>query len=79
MIKLTTNSLGIINTSLSKGVYYVFLPDKVSTKYTPGGDERKCREWKNLPNGTFSINKDEKQELALNLNITCSPCGAPRM
>ena len=78
IIKLTTDSKGMITTKLEKGTYFVYLPEKSTTKFTTGGNEKACRQWRNKPNGNFYVT-DEEHELAVTLHITCSPCGAPRM
>ena len=78
MQELTTSAAGNIKTSLKKGTYYIFLPQKISMKHTSKDrSEKECTEWKNTPNGTFVVG--ESNNIAFNIHKTCDACGAMRM
>ena len=78
MTTLSVNDDGMVNISLSARTYYIFLPSKMYTNFSAGGNESACKEWKNTPDGTFDIEKGI-DEIEIRVHKTCSPCGAPRM
>jgi hypothetical protein len=75
-VKSDANGKAVI--ALDKGIYFVFLPKKVSAKHS-GNDrsEDDCNKWKNTPNGTFTIGDDNS--ISFNIHETCDGCGALRM
>ncbi len=78
MREITTSAAGTATAPLEKGVYYVFLPQKVSAKHS-GKDrsEKDCEKWKNTPNATFTVGDDNS--ISFNIHKTCDGCGAFRM
>lgn len=78
MTQLTSSTSGTIDTSLEKGTYFVFLPEKVSAKLaSKDRSESDCIKWKNTPNGTFTVGSDKN--ISFNIHKTCDGCGALRM
>lgn len=78
MITLSVDGEGIVNSLLTARTYYIFLPSKIYTTFTAGGNEEACKKWKNTPDGTFDIEKG-MEDVEIRVHKTCSPCGAPRM
>jgi len=78
MKEVKTSTAGIVSTSLTKGTYFIFLPEKMTAKHS-GKDrsESDCKKWKNTPNGTFTISDDNS--ISFNIHKTCDGCGALRM
>lgn len=78
MKELKTSVDGVISTTLANGTYFIFLPEKKTTKHS-GKDrsESDCDKWKNTPNGTFTVS--ENNSISLNIHKTCDGCGALRM
>ena len=76
MITLTLDKEGEVATALAARTYYVFLPQKLYTSFSKGGNEEACKSWKNTPNGTFDMEKGIKS-LEVKFHITCDPCGTP--
>lgn len=78
MITLSVNAEGKVTTKLDARTYYIFLPSKVYSNFSAGGDETACKNWKNSPDGTFDVEKGNT-EVEIKLHKNCSPCGARRM
>lgn len=78
MKKYNTNANGELTTNLDAGTYYLFMPEKISSELTKGGDSEQCKKWKNTPNGKFTIVAGTS-EVAVSITKTCERCGALRM
>jgi len=75
MKEVKTSAAGNLKTSLNKGTYYVFLPQKISAKHSSKDrSEKECIDWKNTPNGTFVVSDDSN--VSFNIHKTCDACGA---
>ena len=75
LIKVKTDANGKLTTSLEVGTYFLYLPNKVNATLKKSGDATRCKEWKNKPNGEFTVSKGTS-DIEIAIVKTCDSCGA---
>jgi len=77
-IKVRTDEKSSLNINLSAGDYQLFFPEKITSKSSRPIYEKVCKQWKETPNGTFSISK-EKTSQEITITKTCNGCNDPAL